>query len=648
MTHNSHSTQSHDYTDPAGKRAFQRYPVDLHAFIRASGDLRIPCVIRNFCIGGMFISYRHSAGIEALSQGCFPAAGDVIAIHCVVPTTNQSNRLQFQARVVRVFEGGVGIAFINPNPAALRVMQDFSLQSGNEVLSGQPKPDEIIKECNRVIEDTLGVITKSVNSKMSNRMFELSRDTRNHKEQNAYFNACDILSRSSEILAGLFRAAVHERLIKLGPDKMRVKLSAKSDKNGLSTPELSLIGDEALTEWLSVSDINYSVTSKHKKLLVAIEQRISIVLNVRIGEDNNPYAPGLFTESFLIAIKSLDLDPIVNTACLAIFKDVFIEKSSDLYASLDTVLVDFGVLPDLKLKHKVLWGSTSSRAGVQSPNARGDADTAGRNLYQVAHEIRKLREEIAQQISRQAETPPVTQGDASRSTQMPDQVYTASDVISALARLQADHSVRIAGSNEPTNIKDRVLSILEGINPESAHKEISAHDSSIMNVAGDLFRAVQSDSLVADSVRPWLKRLELPILRLTLEDNAVFLDRTHVARQVLNKIAQLEIHDDELASSSQSAIRSTIDRLIDRINNEFDGTTDVFEKILIQLDRLTEIQDKAYAENLKDVITACEQNIVAAESGDEPEREEAGCNVGKMVEASTPPQGGRLGIVFDQ
>lgn len=633
MTHNSHSAQSRVYIDPTGKRASPRYPLDLHAFIRGSGDIRLPCVIRNFCIGGMFLSYRQSASLAAMAQGDFPAAGDIIAIHCVVPAERQSNRLQFQARVVRSFEGGVGVAFINPNLAALQIMQDFSLPSGavapiaqlgaDAGIAGNMKAGTIVKECSRVIDSAIDGMIKSVNSKTPGRMFELSRDTKNYKEQNAYFNARDIWKKSAGTLAGLFRAAVHKRLINISPVKMKVQ----SDKKDLPMPELSLIKDEDLSEWLSVSDINNSVESRYKKLLVAIEQRLSRVFNVPVGKDNNPYGPALFTESFLSAIKNFGMEPLANAVCLAVFKDVLVEKSSDLYQKLDAVLVDGGVLLDLK--PKVVRENTPPRPFVSepgvAPKVKESAGAEGRNLYQVANEIRKLRDEIA----RQSEVPSSSQSnerplhpDVQALPLTPTQTYTVSDVISALAHLQTDHEMQITTNHESKNIKLRVLSALESINPEGDNKEISPHDSSVMEVAGDLFHAIQGDSLVADSVRPWLKRLELPILRLTLEDNTVFLDRSNVARQVLNKIAQLEIHDNEHTSSNQSAIKDTIDRLIDRINKEFNGTTEIFEKILVQLERLTQIQDKAYSENVNDVITACEQNAVIAEVGEEPERDE--------------------------
>ena len=610
-------------------------------------------------MGGMFLSYRQPVHLAATAQGGFPVAGDIITIHCIVSAKNQNNRLELQARVVRVFEGGAGVAFINSNLAALQMMQDFVLQSGQAPI-GQSAPgghtspiitkkyadnmkaSAVMNECNLAIKNALEGIVKSVNSKMPGRMLEISRDAKNHKQQNMYFNARDILKRSTEILAGSFRAAIHKRLDNIGAEQLGEKPKAAPDKNNRPTPELSLIEDDALTEWLSISDINYSVESQHKKSLVAIEQRLSKVFNVPIGKDNNPYGPGLFTESFLGAIKDLGLDPIANMACLAVFKDVFIEKSLDLYQKLDAILLDSGVLPDLT--HKVIRENTASRTLTRLPppntitNITSNAGIAERNLYQVAHEMRKLRDEIAHQTSphrdgqvlretggRQTGNPSASQGNALRQSmaeQLPVQMYPASDVISALASLQEDYSAHITGNNEPRNIKPRILSVLASADPEGVHKEISAHDSSVMEIAGDLFHAIQNDSLVADSVRPWLKRLELPILRLTLEDNTVFLDRTHVARQVLNKIAQLEIHDDEQMSSSQSAMKDTIDRLIDRINKEFNGTTEVFEKILVQLDQFTRIQNKAYADNLNDVITVCEENAVAVEPEEVSERED--------------------------
>lgn len=659
MTHHNHSAPPSAFIDPPGRRAFQRYPVDLHAFIMLAHDIRLSCVIRDFCIDGMFLSYQQPAYLVTMTQGCIPAAGDIITIHCLVPATNQSNWLQFQARVVRAFDNGVGVAFINPDLNAVQIMHDFSLRKNTARLAGQPqwgepsktstakksysqsditnnvKIDRIIKECNRIIADALEGITKSINSKMPDRMFEISRDTNNHKEQNVYFNAHDILKKSSEILAHAFHSTIHQQLKDINHEKLRASSEAKLDDNNVSMSELSLVEDEALTEWLCVSDINYSIESRQKKILVAIEQRLSMVFNIPIGKDNNPYGPNLFTESFLSAIKNLGLTQAANMICLSVFKDVLIEKSCDIYKTLDTVLTDFGILPDFK--YKVPERNTIQRASTPPSNTADNNNVTKRNLYQINHEMRKLREEIAHQTSSQATIPLSSQENVLHSqmlssnmniqlppsSPLPEQTYTVSDVISALASLQADHNGQVINSNESRNIKSRIISILENINSGGTQKEISPHDSSVIEVAGDLFNAIQGDSLVANSVRPWLKRLEIPILRLTLDDNTVFLDRTHVARQVLNKIAQLEIHDNEQEDSSQNTIKNTIDRLIDRINTEFDGTTEVFEKILVQLDRLIKIQDHAYSENVKDVITVCKKHTVMTEPEEDPVKLEA-------------------------
>ena len=60
MTHNHRLTSSQADIDPAEKRAFQRYYLDLPAFVRVTGDTRLSCVIRNFCIGGMLLSVEVS------------------------------------------------------------------------------------------------------------------------------------------------------------------------------------------------------------------------------------------------------------------------------------------------------------------------------------------------------------------------------------------------------------------------------------------------------------------------------------------------------------------------------------------------------------------------------------------------------------
>ena len=46
-----------------------------------------------------------------------------------------------------------------------------------------------------------------------------------------------------------------------------------------------------------------------------------------------------------------------------------------------------------------------------------------------------------------------------------------------------------------------------------------------------------SDFQVAESIRPWIKQLEVPVLKMAIVDTNVFTNMDHVVRKVINKIS---------------------------------------------------------------------------------------------------------------
>lgn len=628
MTHENSATSYTPSEGGAEKRKFQRHAINLRASFRTGDGIEFLCALRDFCVGGMLLEYQPLAMTHSLPQKRFLAAGDVISIRCALPAPSKSGMVQFQARVVRAIENSIGVAFINPDLAALQAMQDFASRRDEDKSierSAQPDPKiatttinraeagKIIANCNRAALNALQEIINNTLLKIPSRMFQMAQETKDVKAQNAYFNSSDTIKRSAPTLAKSLHASLQRQLESFQPSR----LVAQHKSSDLCADEMSLIEDNALEEWLLISEINNQVEIAHKGMLVPMERRLSVVFDTTIERDNNPYTPRPHTETFFEAVKSLGLDPVAIPVCHGVFKEELLKKCGALYRHINAILLESGVLPDLKYHTPRNNIATNPVRPVQRTNAPGVPDTGGttRELYQLVHELRGFQRETASQAPQRNNLKTSRQDDAMAGSpaQSANDFYKIADLLLAVSSLQTAQSVQADVDNEPRNIKSLILSALTKNVASDTDKEISARDSSIMEVIGDLFHAIQSDPLVADSVRPWLRRLELPMLRLAFQDSTIFLDRSHVARQVFNKIARMEVYDDDKSSAGQSAIRNVIDRLIDRINNEFDGTAEIFGKIEAQLDRLIKIQNQAYTDNLRDVITECEHSPPRAE-----------------------------------
>ena len=122
------------------KRAFTRRQVQLEGICSTPGKGSRRVEIRDFCAGGMLLSYRAPTAV-----GFTPVHGDVIDIRCTVLTNGHETPLEFQGRIVRIDDNGAGLAFINPRPEALHLLSNYGkqqLQGDTRFTSGPPtRPD---------------------------------------------------------------------------------------------------------------------------------------------------------------------------------------------------------------------------------------------------------------------------------------------------------------------------------------------------------------------------------------------------------------------------------------------------------------------------------------------------------------------------
>jgi len=250
-------------------------------------------------------------------------------------------------------------------------------------------------------------------------------------------------------------------------------------------------------------------------------------------------------------------------------------------------------------------------ADASAPNGQAGQVTpslSAQDLYQLVHDLQQLRQCVAQQggtanaAGAPAQAIVAASQESSTGIEMQPTVVQCSsgEIYNALTELQL---AGVSGDNRQA-IKKKLLTVLQ-TQGNGEPRGIGIREERIIDVAWNLFDSMFQDMLLADSVQSWLKRLEIPLLKLALMDDTLFLDKTHVARQVINQLARLELFNDE--DAGQRAINKKINRVLDRIVKRPDINAEVFSGALKELKNVVEIQDQAYADNVRDVVIACEQ-----------------------------------------
>ncbi|MEW5756202.1 MAG: DUF1631 family protein [Pseudomonadota bacterium] len=678
------------------KRAFKRMAVNIRGEI-TRGGLSRPAMVRDFCMGGMFLSIAEipedRQGVEALH----PTVGEEVQIRCQVNDEKAAKELLFTAKVVRADKFGLGVHFIGLNFEMLHDLTTYAKRhpvkeaaaevpsspaTGAPPVEGISQPEAIIARCKDVAATYIEPISKAFLKDAPDKLFATAGSSKDITEQNASFTALGVLNKNRLEFAEVFRGTLTSYWTK---GVHYIDDVGENATKATSAQTLSLVQEDTLEDWLSFQDMANKSETLHEEVLNKLDKRLSLVYGVMVDKINNPFAPAAFCHAFQEAIGKMSIERKAVQICSGVFKNILSEHSGKLMEALNQVLIDHHVLPEIVPEYKIrqLGGgaqkkqatdtgeaqkkpvSESSLAGEASPAGAGgapktpgaapdmqggapqavagDASTqppagnagaAGsgskRNWFSLVEHLSNLKSQVSnitqtfpgtssagdtagvqpapqpQQPGAQVQPSPYLQPHAAPVAM---QYCSQDELMTALTGVPAlDTAAKITSGKR---LVEHVFDQLHGQGLGQGGKQIPQRERGLMDVAGNLYDALITDRMVAESVKPWLQKLSIPLVKIALRDESFFTDKNHKARHLVNNIAQLEFYSDEKGNAGISGIQTRINGLLEKIAGEVVITPESLDKALKEVDMLVRVQHKAYSENIKDLITAC-QNEQAA------------------------------------
>lgn len=702
------------------RRAYPRYPIALKSQLIHSGHGTIPGIIKDYCIGGMYVQLIDASLLGEQASTYNPKIGDVINVVTNIQNDGVDKQLSFNTKVMRVEQGYIGVSFLNPDLSAVQNLHKFAVSNhkqgenaeedfGTTQTSFNGKSSaQVLKEAHQLVANELLPLMENFHNSISDHFFTAAKETFDMSKQNALFESLGVLEHDKNKITKAFTDSYVSKIRSYSPSKILHEEEAEEEKE-ISLESLSLVEEDDLDNWLSISSIITNVDADYRDELGKIERRASALYQAKITKKNNPFGPALFAQSFQESLDNIEIKHAVKLVCYTAFRDVYMAIAGNLYESINKFLVDNDVLPKLKYKVDRPGGSSSASASAQeqeqeyeedvpednfadgqvppmggapitgsapmgransmgagaagghstsaqtimpanhgmSPNFTGSGASQGREFVNSMHQqqtsspagqagpaglsglldifsdIRGLQQNLEQvregvssdQLSSAPATPTLPGGGLA-------QHFSTGDLLDALSSQQLsgyDYSTQ-SDSNQ-LDLKEKIQAILAA-KGGAENKVISAREGQVIDVASNVFGSLMSDFQVAESIRPWIKQLEIPVLKMAITDTDVFTDTSHVVRKVINKISELEVLANSDDAEEQKAIKRAFDWLVKVINEDFDGTPKVFERIAQQLDILIKIQTQAFDKNLKGVVdeflkedetTADEEVVIDAE-----------------------------------
>ena len=381
---------------------------------------------------------------------------------------------------------------------------------------------------------------------------------------------------------------------------------------------LSLLDKKDLEEELAIANMVNKVRSTSKQALFALDKRIGLLINdPDLERWQNPLGPEAICDNFHEAARRIETGLEIRLVVFKLFDQHVINHLGELYKDINTSLVAMGVLPEIKTSFRRNPGQ--SAGGPQYPAAGAPAPGG---------EIPQGYEGTGGYAPAQPAGGGTVGGYGAGGGAAGANSYSngggypgaGAGSIGALTLLQHG-SIPAQGSGsgdgafalDPADLASGQVNILHGLRNSPLAEGLGKGGNMTIDIVAMLFDYILDDKNIQDAMRALIGRLQIPVLKVALLDNAFFSRKSHPARRLLNRLASTAVDWDE-QQGNKDPLYLKIQSIVQTILNDFEDDVSLFETLLEDLESFLskeEEQAKIRAERSAKIMEGKERLDVA-------------------------------------
>lgn len=651
---------------PAGgpeRRRYIRQPLFLDALLKGRGSRSFAGKIRDYCPSGLFFAWDEAQGAFVRAEDNPIARGDAVSIAFKVDPEKDAQSCELSAKVARVLDAGVGLAFDNPDTESLQALQRLAnrnLRPASPVPrldSPTPKADsrQIISRCKELAAIRISAMIEAFFGQADESLFIAARDAATNLEQTQFFDASSELKKAKQTVAPEILGSVLDRIDEMGHFEPQGRKQLKD----LEPTELSLLDTGVLEDLLMVADIVTKAEPMFEDELYELEERFSRLAGISLDHSTIPVGVHTVCHAFAQAIDAVTLATEQRRVVFRALSDAVVSSLGQLYAELNTLLKTSGVLPDLRpgsyaatAKQARRDQSAQSGAARRQGSARSrpvepgfpdavepdtvaaappaaasnveraayaGAGSPAQRVYHAARTLRALQRHMTQSTA-QFDAIDADGGDRPGSTDrrapadfpeqplsarrgLPDsrRVFDADEILEALSALQQESEKPWTDQLEAIDLRTRLQELLKARRSSGQAKQIPEDLETALDMMSNLFESIAADAGLPARLRDLYRRLEIPLQKVAVIDPEVFDAKGHPARRLLNRMGELQSSLDPDATWDKE-LQQHLEQAVDKVAHGFDRDPAVFSEALGDLDRMASEHAKLYQANVQRLV----------------------------------------------
>jgi Protein of unknown function (DUF1631) len=420
--------------------------------------------------------------------------------------------------------------------------------------------------------------------RMDDALFDLANNARNNNEQNRYFEAMRELRLKRR---GIEQKFSDELTARFNPKHVE----RKDEKKELDSATLALVNDARLEEDLAISTMANKARANMESVLLPLNRRVSVIYGVNEDKLNSPLSPTAISESFANASSQLDIELSERLLLLKQFDKLVMPKIQAILADINESLANSGILRELSDSEvRRSAKKTFNPSAVRSPQTPHSAQTSNSLIHtqeEVLSSLTKLiaaNRDLQQPIAQKAKLSSKPQRVAQNKDNAPADINDLLEALNAVQNEQLDLlDNRVDRKTKALNIEAalryELLALGSRGQKQPVQKQLKQSDVDLISLVSMLFEFILGDQNLAPSMQVLISRLQIPILKVVIQDPSFFNSKKHPARRLLDSLAHTGIGWVETPELEKDSLYCKIKYIVNRVVDDFDGDIALFEKL---------------------------------------------------------------------
>ncbi|PTQ90631.1 DUF1631 domain-containing protein [Agitococcus lubricus] len=402
---------------------------------------------------------------------------------------------------------------------------------------------------------------------------------------------------------------------------------------------LSLVDTEDMEITITIDSMVARTRLDYANLYNLLRQRFQHLMpNVNLTDKNFPLDTGALAGHFQTAIKHLALGVTQKVVILRVFQQEFLVQLWPILEEANHILVDGGVLPDLKASFGGKKGESDydevmaqkEKEKAEQANKKDEPETKldTEDIFSFLRDVHSIGKSgssadglpippntneaavtgatyhggqyvggggvgllSASAVGGSVAAVPIVPENIAATAQV--QALATEQLVSLLSKLQESQPkaklVEDDSSPTVTEVRGGIRKSLKS--DEKTVEAVKQADEDVINLVSMLFDFILDDDDLPTAMKALLGRLQIPLLKVAIIDKSFFNAEKHKARQLLNLLAKAGIGWNQ-KDPGGDALYTKIEEVVFRILNEFISDLSIFDELLSDFSSFYDQQQK--------------------------------------------------------